>query len=413
MAPNDEDEGTRRLGSQHTSALDIAIKNFSPIWFSISMDTGIISIIMNLLPWQFNGLGILATIMFVWNLVLFSIFTLISIARLFRHGRHVQSELYDSTEQMSYQAAPAIAYLTLVAQVSLTCSTAWGHRFTILAYVLWWIGLVWTVTLCSWSVLFLSKYHFTENKRLPPAIFFPLIGVITQGTVGGLVVNYSAGLSATLAIPIIIVSFMLIGYSFFLSIMYYTIYFHQLLTVGPPQKATIPSMVVTIGPLGQFATSIQLLGTAASSKRLFADYNQGTFLTASAAESLTTICVVLALMAMGFGFLWITVAWYHVVESLVKRQLPFSLTWWSLIFPIGVYTTALLNLSKAMDSSGFRGLTAALLVFLLIVYFVNLFMTAYRIFTGHALGVPQEREQEKEEERNRRHQRSVENSSNA
>lgn len=39
------------------------------------MDTGVLSIIMNLLPWQFRDLGILATIMFVFNLVLFTVFT--------------------------------------------------------------------------------------------------------------------------------------------------------------------------------------------------------------------------------------------------------------------------------------------------------------------------------------------------
>lgn len=101
------------------------------------MDTGILSIIMNLLPWQFKGLGHLATIMFVWNLMLFSAFTIISLMRLVTHASHVKSETSSSVEEMCYLAAPAIAYLTLVSQVSLTCSTAWGYGLTVLAYVLW------------------------------------------------------------------------------------------------------------------------------------------------------------------------------------------------------------------------------------------------------------------------------------
>lgn len=101
------------------------------------MDTGILSIIMNLLPWQFDGLGVLATIMFVWNLVLFSTFTIISLMRLFRHAGHVKSETDNSVEELSYLGAPAIAYLTLVSQVTLTCSTSWGYGLTVLAYVLW------------------------------------------------------------------------------------------------------------------------------------------------------------------------------------------------------------------------------------------------------------------------------------
>jgi tellurite resistance protein TehA-like permease len=268
------------------------------------MDTGVISIIMNLLPWQFKGLGVLATIMFVWNIVLFSCFALLSIARFFKYNGHIKSEHANNMEQMSYLAAPAIAYLTIVAQVSLTCSTAWGYNFTILAYAMWWFGLVWTVSICSWSVIYLAKHDLTQYRDLSPAVFFPLIGTITQGTVGGLLVNYSYGLSATLAIPVVVVSFMLIGYSFFLAIMYYTMYINRLLAVGIPANAKIPSMVVTIGPIGQFATAMQLLGTAADSGKLFAQYNKGTFLTALSASTLSTICVLLSLLVLGFGFLW-------------------------------------------------------------------------------------------------------------
>lgn len=61
-----------------------------------------------------------------------------------------------------------------------------------------------------------------------------------------------------------------------------------------------------------------------------------------------------------------------------------------------MYTTALLNLSNALDSPAFRGLTSALLIFLLLIYFFNLFFTLYRIVTGVAIGIPQQREEEQE-----------------
>lgn len=103
----------------------------------MSMDTGIISVIINLHPWRFSGQGVLSTIMFVWNLVLFVAFTLIALTHLFLYPRHVKSESIKKVEEMSYLAAPSIAYLTLVSQVALTCSTAWGYGLTVFAYVLW------------------------------------------------------------------------------------------------------------------------------------------------------------------------------------------------------------------------------------------------------------------------------------
>jgi hypothetical protein len=63
----------------------------------------------------------------------------------------------------------------------------------------------------------------------------------------------------------------------------------------------------------------------------------------------------------------------------------------------GVFTTALLNLSIALNSAAFRGFTAALLIFMFIVYFGNWAGTIWRISQGVALGIPQQREEEDEQ----------------
>jgi tellurite resistance protein TehA-like permease len=128
---------------------------------------------------------------------------------------------------------------------------------------------------------------------------------------------------------------MCIGYALFLAILYYAFLMHKLVAVGLPPPAKIPSLVITVGPVGQFATAIQVLSTAANTRGMFAAYNQGTWLKAQAASSVSATATLLALLALGFGFLWICVSWYIVVEAMVKRELPFSLTWWSLIFPMG------------------------------------------------------------------------------
>ncbi|KAJ9618651.1 hypothetical protein H2203_008853 [Taxawa tesnikishii (nom. ined.)] len=342
------------------------------------MDTGILSIILHLLPYQFRGLGILSTIMFTFNVGLFAIFSCIGLARLFLFTEHARNQAISMIEETSYLAAPCVAYLTLVGQVSLTCSTAWGHGWTIAAYVFWWIGMAWTVTLCSATVVILTKRSITDDRNIVPAIFLPLISVMTAGTTGGIVVNYSYHISARMAVPVIIVSYMCIGYALFLSIMFYSVYLHRLMTEGPPQFAKTPTMIITVGPLGQFATAIQVLGTAAYTKADFSQYHKGTFLEASAGSVVSAVGTLLALLVVGFAFFWITVAWYIVIEAMLHK-LPFNLTWWSMIFPMGVLTTALINLSVAMDSPAFRGLSTALLLFLLIIYFYNLVMTLYKI----------------------------------
>jgi tellurite resistance protein TehA-like permease len=254
---------------------------------------------------------------------------------------------------------------------------------------------------------------------------------MTLGTTGGIVTNYSIGLTASMGVPVIVVGFMCIGYALFLALLYYAFLLHKLLAVGLPPPAKIPSLVIMVGPVGQFATAIQVLSTAANSKGMFASYGQGTWLQGQAASSVSAAATLLALFALGFGVLWISVSWYVVVEAMVKRSLPFSLAWWSLIFPmgrflsffcfpslpsssffplsffsrlwiltnisLGVFTTGLLNLSVSLNSTAFRGLTTALLIFMFIVYFVNWGGTLYRLYTKQALGVPQQREEEDEQ----------------
>lgn len=299
------------------------------------MDTGILSIIMNLLPWQFRGLDILSTIMFVFNLVLFIFFAFVSILRIYKHASHFKAQTLNSLEELCYLGAPVIAYLTIVAQVSLTCSKAWGYHWTILAYVLWWIALVWALAICSGTLLVLVKRQVATDRDMSPVIFLPLISLMTLGTTGGLHTNYASGMTATLAIPIIVVSYMVIGYGLFLSLIFYGLLIHRLIVVGLPPPAKLPALVIAVGPLGQFATAIQVLSTAASKRGFFGDYHQGVWLQANAAARVDAAAIMIALLVLGFGFMWIIVSWYIVVEALLKRQLPFSITWWSLIFPMG------------------------------------------------------------------------------
>jgi hypothetical protein len=77
-------------------------------------------------------------------------------------------------------------------------------------------------------------------------------------------------------------------------------------------------------------------------------------------------------------------------------------TFLSTDLPLGVYTTALLNLSIALNSAAFRGLTAALLLFLFILYFVNWGGSLWRISQGVALGIPQQREEEDQQAKDKK-----------
>ena len=124
------------------------IKNFSPAWFSISMNTGILAILMHQLPYQFNALPVLSTIMYVFNLVLFVIFAILTLLRWVLFPKAAAHAHATSLNELCFLGAAPIAFLTLTALTSLIVTSSYwgGHPWSLVAYVMWWFGTAWMVT---------------------------------------------------------------------------------------------------------------------------------------------------------------------------------------------------------------------------------------------------------------------------
>ena len=100
------------------------------------------------------------------------------------------------------------------------------------------------------------------------------------------------------------------------------------------------------------------------------------------------MCVVLALMLLGFAVFWMCVDYYAIIEGLCRRDIHPSLFWWSTIFPVGTVVTALTSLGNAMDSPAFRILAIILFTFLFCMYIVNATFTIPMTLSGELLGLP-------------------------
>jgi tellurite resistance protein TehA-like permease len=97
----------------------------------------------------------------------------------------------------------------------------------------------------------------------------------------------------------------------------------------------------------------------------------GTIWRASTAEVLDGAGILFALLILDFGYLCLCLAIIGVVDVFVCKQASYSLVWWSIVFPRVTMTTAWSNSGSSMDSPGFRGLSTALFVFIVIVYLAN------------------------------------------
>lgn len=133
-----------------------AVENFSPLWFAIPMNTGILAILMHQNPYQFHGLYTLSTIMYVFDLVLFVAMAIMTSLRWTLRRKQAWKQTANSVDEIGFHAAPPIAFLTLTTLTALIVSNCYwgGHAWSLVAYVMFWFGFAWITITCRSSRLF-------------------------------------------------------------------------------------------------------------------------------------------------------------------------------------------------------------------------------------------------------------------
>lgn len=353
------------------------------------MNAGIIAILFHQLPYQFDGLQVLSTIAYLIEFILFIAFSLLLLTRFALYRSQAYYEITSDVSDLSLGACWVISWLTLSSLTGLIVSNSYwgGHSFTIVSYVMWWIGVAWMMAYLLFTIITLARRTHVSDREILPLILIPTVGVATAATTGGLIAGNANAISARMAVPMIIVSFFMAGIALFTSIPLYAILFHRFLTVGWPPLPTSATMFILIGPMGQTSTALQLLGSAAYTSNHFAGYARGTFLSTSAAPIVSTACTLLALLITGMGCMWAFVALHVMIERAYRRELKWTPAWNSVIFPTGTLTTSFLQFSIEMDSPAFRTVTAALLAILVVMFFVSLGFTVFEVLRGRLLVV--------------------------
>ena len=351
------------------------------------MNSGIIALLTHQCPYQFPGLRVISTVFYVVDLLLFVIFSIIFILRFLMFKSEAFDEIVNQPGELMLCACWPIAWMTLTSLTGLIDSNAYwgGHAFTIVSYVMWWICVVWCVVFLLWIFGTLIRRNTLAEQRIPMLIILPAVSVSTAAVTGGLIVSKSYDMGARLSVPVIIVSFLLVGSGILMGFMLSTYLFYDLLTKGWPAEPQSASIFIFIGPMGQSAAALQQLGIAARVYKQFAEYNQGTFLTSEAAVPLEAACVLIALLLTGFGIILTFLGIFAMVDKSFRRELKWAPTWNSIIFPTGTLTTSTSLFAIEMNSPAWKVITVILIITLVVLYFINLAFTIVRVSQGKLL----------------------------
>ena len=170
----------------------------------------------------------------------------------------------------------------------------------------------------------------------------PVVTLVVGSSTGGVLAGALLPLSEYHALLTLALSTVMVAIGLALAFMILTMYFLRLIVYGVPQGASVISVFIPLGPMGQGGYSILLLGQGYRS--ILPLKNNSQVLTDSVTgETINVICVCVAFVLWSLATMWLLYAILAVQEVLRQAWFPIKLPFWGLIFPtvsIHIHTLA-------------------------------------------------------------------------
>ncbi|KAF2642718.1 hypothetical protein P280DRAFT_423622 [Massarina eburnea CBS 473.64] len=322
------------------------VRNFSPSWFSVTMGTGIVSLLFITIPFKADWLYWLAVIFFALNTILFfSAFT-VSLLRYTLYPEIWLVMIADSTNSLFLGTIP-MGFATLIEAWVVLCIPYWGPWAVTFAWVLWIIDSVVAVAVTiSSTILLISSSHQQALHRITAAQLLPIAATIVASGTG-------AKLARTFpnpedALGTLIASYIMWGMSTPLAMTVLVMYYQRLALHKLPPREIVVSSFLPLGPLGMGGYTIMYLGSVAKTV-----FPQTKFFheLGIAGDIFYIIGIFIALIMWSYGLIWLCFALATIYYS---RPFPFNMGWWGFTFPLGVFAVSTIEFGVQMSSLFFK-----------------------------------------------------------
>jgi tellurite resistance protein TehA-like permease len=111
------------------------------------MGTGIVSILLHNLPYTASWIYYLSIVFFVLNIVLFTVFTIISLIR-YTHYPEIWGVMIRHPNQSLFLGTIPMGFATIIDMFVFVCVPAWGSWAVQFAWAMWWIDAAVAVSIC-------------------------------------------------------------------------------------------------------------------------------------------------------------------------------------------------------------------------------------------------------------------------
>lgn len=367
-------------GGQPLSALSNpreAIRQFTPNWFAATMGTGILALALGQLPGHSALLAAAGETLWLFNILLFTVFTLMYAARWVFFFDEAKQIFGHSTVSMFFGTIP-MGLATIINGMVQYGLPSWGQGVIALAHVLWWLDVAMALA-CGVLIPFMM---FTRQEhsidQMTAVWLLPVVAAEVAAASGGAIAPHLADTSAQFTM--MVTSYVLWAYSVPVALSILVILLLRLALHKLPHESMAASSWLSLGPIGTGALGMLVIGNDAPT--IFAAHGMPGIGAVAGG-----IGVVAGILFWGLGLWWMLLA-LLITARYAKGGIPFNLGWWGFTFPLGVYAVTTLKLGVTLNLAFFDVLGVILVMILAAMWLVVAVKTAAGAYRGNLFVSP-------------------------
>jgi C4-dicarboxylate transporter/malic acid transport protein len=353
------------------------IRQFTPNWFAATMGTGVLALALAQLATHIPGLLHVAEGLWLVNIGLFVLFSLLYAARWVLFFDEARRVFGHSTVSMFFGTIP-MGLATIINGFLLFGLSRWGNAAVSIAEVLWWLDVAMALA-CGVLIPFMM---FTRQEhsidQMTAVWLLPVVAAEVAAASGGLLAPHLADTASQFGV--LITSYVLWAFSVPVAFSILTILLLRMALHKLPHENMAASSWLALGPIGTGALGMLVMG--ADAPAIFA---------ANGLPGLGEIADGIGLLAgitlWGFGLWWMLIAMLITLRYL-RTGIPFNLGWWGFTFPLGVYALATFKLAARLDLTFFSVMGGVLVICLTLLWVIVMSRTVRGAYKGELFVSP-------------------------
>lgn len=338
VAPRHSHESDTYDGGKRKIPFRQRMKHFTWAWYTLTMSTGGLSVLIYNQPHQFPGLFHIGICVYIFNIAFFIAVTAGLIARFVLFPGTFKQSITHARESF-FVPTLLLSIATLITSTDRYAIPKDTGKIVVAIQWSFWIYLLLSTVMAIAQYAFVfSRHRLLPFENMMPTWILPIFPVMLTGTIASVITNTQPD---NAAVPIIVAGLTCQGLGLSVAGMMYALLVGRLFVSGLPGREHRPGLFMCVGPPAFTALALVGMGNG------LPDGFDTNFDGVGDAAALRMMALV------GAVFLWALSFWWFGVAALAVAMSPpkyFHLGWWASVFPNTGFTLATIAMGRARDS---------------------------------------------------------------